>query len=110
MERSCQDLQRRAGCTRPKRLKAAAYAHACGEGISPEIRKLQRIDRFGLEAVTGRRVLYWRELIHMTYAETIATAYVSRSKSANWTEWAASNPRLAAVLADAEKLYATGNE
>jgi len=40
----------------------------------------------------------------MIYAENIVTAYRSRAQSNNWAEWVVSNPGLADMLADAEKL------
>mgnify|MGYP001563942113 CR=1 FL=1 len=94
------------GVRSPKRVKADAYAHA-SEGLhSREIEKLHRIDRFGLEAVTGRRVFYLYELQRLICAENIETAYRSRQQAANWAEWVQSNPRLANILAEAEKLHA----
>lgn len=93
----------------PKRVKADAYAYASEGGYSREIIKLQKIDRFGLEAVTGRRVFYYGEINRLIYAEHIVSAYRSRAQSNNWMEWAASNPRLATMLAEAEKLHAVSN-
>jgi hypothetical protein len=87
-------------------VKALAYAHASEGAYSPEIGKLRSIDRFGVEAITGRRVLYAREYRQMMYAENIVHAYQSRTRSTNWVEWATSNPHEAAMLAEAEKLHA----
>lgn len=86
-------------------MKALAYAHAAGEGRSPEIGKLQKIDRFGLKAITGRDVFYFSEVNRLIYAENIVTAYEGRRQSKNWVEWATSNPVHAAKLAEAEKLF-----
>jgi len=58
-----------------------------------------------LEAVTGRRVLYFGELRRLTYADNIYNAYFQRAQSNNWAEWTESNPVLATILAEAEKLY-----
>jgi hypothetical protein len=67
--------------------------------------KLKRIDRFGLEAVTGRRVFYFSEIRRLIYAENIVNAYESRARSKNWVEWATTNPRQAELLAEAEILH-----
>ena len=40
----------------------------------------------------------------MIYSENIVTAYRSRAQSNNWAEWVQSNPGLAGMLAEAEKL------
>jgi hypothetical protein len=87
-------------------VKALAYAHASEGAYSPEIGKLRSIDRFGVEAITGRRVLYAREYRRMMYAENILYAYQSRARSKNWVEWATSNPREFEMLGEAERLYA----
>jgi hypothetical protein len=97
-----QSLQR--GTRHPKRVKALAYAYASEGAYSPEMEKLKRIDRFGLEAVTGRRVFYFSEIRRLIYAENIVNAYESRAQSKNWVEWATSRPRMAEILAEAERL------
>jgi hypothetical protein len=71
---------------------------------SQEIDTLSKIDRFGIEAITGRRQFYFGELRKMIYAENLVTAYRSRAQSKNWAEWVNSNPVMADMLADAEKL------
>ena len=73
---------------------------------APEIEKLNRIDRFGVEAVTGRRVLYLGELNRMIVSENIVSAYHSRQQSKNWGEWALANPGPSKLLAEAIKLHA----
>ncbi len=41
----------------------------------------------------------------MIYAENIVTAYRGRAASkGEWVAWAGSNPRLAEILAEAEKI------
>lgn len=107
MERADEGVRGRA--RHPKRLKADAYGYASEGKYSREIEQLHRIDRFGLEAITGRKVFYYGEYIRMIYAENIAAAYKMRATSKNWVEWAASNPKAAAMLAEAEKLYAARN-
>jgi hypothetical protein len=62
------------------------------------------IDRWGLEAVTGRRVLYYSEMRRLICAENIVAAFESRKRSTNWVEWTQSHPRLAEILAEAEIL------
>jgi hypothetical protein len=71
---------------------------------SQEIDTLSKIDRFGIEAITGRRQFYFGELRRMIYAENIVTAYRSRAQSQNWASWVNSNPVMADMLAEAEKL------
>jgi hypothetical protein len=78
--------------------------HASEGLYSPEIDTLAKIDRFGIEPITGRRYFYYGELRRMIVAENIVTAYRSRAQSNNWAEWVNSNPGLADMLADAEKL------
>ena len=77
---------------------------------SREIEKLHRIERFGLEAITGRRTFLFGEYCRMIAAENIITAYESSKRSVNWAEWTESNPRLAEILAEAMKLHADRNE
>lgn len=71
---------------------------------SQEISVLKKIDRFGIEAVLGRRQLYYGELRKMIAAENIVNAYESRQRSENWADWASKNTELAAFLAVVEKL------
>lgn len=75
-----------------------------------EIEKLHRIERFGLEPITGRRVFLHGEYRRLIAAESIVIAYESRKRSVNWTEWKQSNPKLADLLFEAEKEDATRNE
>jgi len=65
---------------------------------------LQKIDRFGLEAITGRKQFYYGELQRLMYAEAIVDAYKSSQRASNWVEWTQSNPYLAKVLVEATKL------
>ena len=78
--------------------------HASEGLYSAEIDTLTKIDRFGIEAITGRRYFYYGELRRMIVAENIVTAYHSRAQSKNWASWVESNPGLADMLAEAEKL------
>ena len=93
----------------PKRVKADAYAFASESRYSPEISKLQRIERFGLEAVTGRRVFLFSEIRRLTHAENVVNAYQSSQRSKNWAEWSKTNPQLAEILFEASKLDASRN-
>jgi hypothetical protein len=79
-----------------------AYAYASEGHYSPEIERLARIDRFGIEAVTGKKVFMFGDFIRLRAAENIVNAYMSRKQSGNWAEWVASNPRPAQLLADIE--------
>ena len=78
--------------------------HASEGRYSRELDTLAKIDRFGLEAITGRRQFYYRELRHLVIAENIVNAYHSRKRSKNWTAWVTENPVMAQLLAEAEKL------
>lgn len=80
-----------------------AYLYASEGQHSKEIETLRRIDRFGLEAVTGKRVFMFGDFIRLRVAENIVNAYTSRKQSNNWAEWVESNPRAAQILADVEK-------
>lgn len=63
------------------------------------------MERFGLEAITGRRQFYHAEYRRMIYAENIVMSYKSRARSnGNWAAWASENPSQAEILADAEKI------
>lgn len=77
---------------------ADAYLHASKGHYSPEIDTLRKIDRFGVEAVMGRRVLYFGETRRMILAENIAAAYMARKQASTWAQWSADNPAMAAVL------------
>jgi hypothetical protein len=86
----------------PKRVRASAYAYASEGEYSPEVEKLHRINRFGLEAITGRRQFYYAEYLALLTAENIVIAYQSRKAAENWAVWYADNPRLAQILLDIE--------
>jgi hypothetical protein len=82
----------------------SAFLHAREGQYSPEIDLLRKIDRFGIEAITGRRQFYFGELRAMILAENIVTAYKNRAQSENWATWARANPAMAEMLVEAEKL------
>ena len=69
--------------------------------------KLHRIERFGFEAVTGRKVFYFGEIRRLIHAENIVNAFRSSKQSTNWAEWSKTNPQLAELLAEASQLDAT---
>ena len=84
---------------------ADAYRHASdSQFMSKEINLLRQIDRFGVEAILGRKQLYARELRLMTIAENIVLGYEAREKSDNWAAWAHDNERLSELLIEAQKL------
>lgn len=85
-------------------MKADAYRYASEGTYSREIDTLQKIDRFGIEAITGRRQFYYGELRRLIIAENISLAYRSRSASQNWGEWARKYPDLEKILIEAELL------
>ena len=65
---------------------------------------LHKIDRWGLEAITGRRQFYFGELRGLIAAENIVTAYKSRAHATDWAAWVRDNPLLAELLIDAEMI------
>lgn len=64
---------------------------------------LAKIDRFGLEAITGRRQFYFGELRRLIIAENIVNAYRGRSRADSWAAWANENPGMAELLAEVER-------
>ncbi len=78
--------------------------HASESLYSHEIDILAKIDRFGLEAITGRRQFYFGELRRLIIAENIVTAYRSRARAENWASWSRESPVMANLLAEVEVL------
>ena len=58
----------------------------------------REIGKYGVEAVTGERVLRVRLLRDMNIANNIINAWESRKQSDNWTQWTADNPDAADIL------------
>jgi hypothetical protein len=85
-------------------VKREAYEYASRGAYSPEIDMLGKIERFGLEAITGRRQFYYGELRRLLYAESIVNAYKSRARSKNWVDWVRENPGSTAILSDVENI------
>ena len=83
-------------------MKSDAYAYASEGLYSREIDTLAKIDRFGLEAITGRKQFYFYELRRLVTAENMVVAYRSRKQSENWAQWANDNPSMARLLAEVE--------
>lgn len=100
--RSAKSLLRRV--SRPKRVKTDAYNYASKGLYSKEYDTLQKIERFGIEAITGRRQFYYYELRQMIVAENIVLSYQSRSLSDNWASWAQKHPEMEKILIEAELL------
>lgn len=87
-----------------------AYNYAADDGECPrEIELLRHIERFGVEAVLGKRVIGAKEARRMTYLNNVVTAYHSRESfrdregKPNWSEWAGAYPFYNRVLIAAEK-------
>jgi len=83
---------------------AAAYQSAEGGQLSPELLLLNRIEKFGVHAIMGRPILYYRELRRMEVANMIVTAYNARAKSANWQAFQKEHPELGNLLFRAQQL------
>jgi hypothetical protein len=80
---------------------AAAYQYADG-GRKPRLLQMRdAIETFGNEAITGR-VLGYREVLQMNYAQAIKNLYDNRQASENWAEWATQNEGAVQLLAEAE--------
>lgn len=71
--------------------------------MSAELRMLNYIREFGVEAVTGRPFLGYGELRRMMHADYIVTMYNSRKKATNYATWAKDNPDAAQLLFDASR-------
>ena len=85
---------------------AEAYAYAedpSHESAPAEIGIARAIDRFGVEAVTGKKILRPGLISRIAIAESIVTAYKARSKAENWVAFSGENPELAALLIKAEQ-------
>lgn len=78
--------------------------YAIGRGHSQELNTLALIDRFGIEAILGRRQFYYGELRRMITAENIFNGFRSRAQAKNWAAWVKDNPSLADLLNEAEQL------
>ena len=89
-------------------MKREAYNHAERGDFCAELDALWKIERFGLEAITGRKQFFFGELRRMIAAENIVNAYNSRAAAENWAEWTQKNPMLARILADVEINDANG--
>lgn len=85
---------------------ADAYGYASEGRRSPEIEKLRRIERFGLEAITGRPVFLHRDYVRLVTVENIAAAYADRQRAENWAAWASEHPGMEKILNEAAKQYA----
>lgn len=59
-------------------------------GLSPELRLIANINRYGVESVMGRPLGH-HEILCMNTAETIITAYNERAKAADWVKWGQEN-------------------
>lgn len=84
-------------------MTAAAYRHADGGKYSSQIRLLQYIDRFGVEAVMGRKQLYAGEMRRMIHAENIVNAYRQRNQM-EAAEFVKENPDMSRMLLEAQKM------
>jgi len=81
-----------------------AYLSASEGQHSPELDRLNAIDRFGVEAIMHRPILYFGEIRKMIYAENVALAYRSRKASENHGKWAHDHPQLEKIIINAEML------
>ena len=75
--------------------------------MPPDLRLLNYIDRFGVEAVMGRKVLYAHEMRRMIHSENLVNGYKERSK-ANAAEWVEKNQGMAKLLREAQRMVEDG--
>lgn len=68
--------------------------------LSPELRLLASIDRYGADSVMGRP-LYHDEILRMNAAAAVVSAYNAKYAQKNWTEWADKNPAQDLLLNEA---------
>lgn len=74
--------------------------------IPHELVDLPYIDRFGVEAVYGRKTLSAKEIRNMLIAENVVNAYNARRAAMgdNVAKWASENESAARLLSDIEDL------
>lgn len=79
-----------------------AYRYAEGGDPKPPKPKYlllaDYIDRFGVEAVMGRRVLSAGEMRCMAVQQNIYAAFRNRERSKDWAKWANTYPEQAELL------------
>ncbi len=61
------------------------------------------IDRYGVEAVTGQRVLGYGLIRKIRAQENVLAIHREARRADNWAAWARANPDEAALLADLGK-------
>jgi hypothetical protein len=84
---------------------AAAYAYAVGKGPPPDEWVLMNyIDRFGAEAVMGRRPSA-NEMRRMVLAENVITSYRDSKQASSLADWIKHNHDRFRLLKDAEELW-----
>ena len=71
--------------------------------LSPELRLIANMNRYGVESVMGRPLGH-HEIICMNTAETIISAYKERFEAEDWVAWAQNNPDKSRLLNEAMRL------
>lgn len=84
-----------------------AHALNYAEGLSVEIPASleagRLIERFGVQAVYGRPILFLNEIRKIQAATDVSNAVHSKARSESVAKWAEANPGPASILADATK-------
>ena len=65
----------------------------------------EKIQQFGVKAVTGREVLTTRELLDLSMAEMYDTVIRRSLNAENWQQYADNNPAAVEILDRAVKAY-----
>ena len=85
---------------------ARAYAYCEGDEPIPECVHLgHAIEKYGVEAVTGEKILRVRLHRDINMANNVLHAYESRKQSDNWVEWQSENLELFNILEEARRKW-----
>ena len=71
--------------------------------LSPELKLLANMNKYGVRAVMGR-TLGHHEILCMNTAEAIVSAYNEKESSKDWVAWAQNNPYESRLLNEALRL------
>lgn len=85
---------------------ADAYYYATGDGDKPrELRLLDNIQLYGVQAVLGRQ-MYYREIHKCNIARLVFNVKMKSMDTEKWAGWAEKHPDEAKLLVSVERLIA----